>query len=401
MESISWGPRRGHDRRFGTTSSEGGQAAGTLLAAGERRLARGHFGKHVRQTIVERGHAESGSNPSSTTRKQHMTSQMPGVVPNGATSDTVIEVRGLSKKFRQLVALDNVSLSIPRASVGLLGANGAGKTTLIRTLLGLSKPSTGSASVVGYDTQTEGTKVREHVGYMPEADALPMATTAADFVAHMAEMSGLPTRAARQRAADVLYQVGLSEERYRLIKGFSTGMRQRVKLAQAIVHDPDLVFLDEPTAGMDPQGREDMLELVERIYRTLGIAVVFSSHILEDIERVCDYVVILDGGRLVTSQPLEDLGTIGGEIVVRIDGDRQAFASVLEREGVGIRQGDLDMGRDELIVEATDERVYDLIRDLAVHQGAALRGIRSRSRTLEDIYLGDVGAAREANHVHQ
>ncbi len=330
-----------------------------------------------------------------------MTSHVPGMVPNGATSDTVIEVRGLSKKFRQLVALDNVSLSIPRASVGLLGANGAGKTTLIRTLLGLSKPSTGSASVVGYDTQTEGTKVREHVGYMPEADALPMATTAADFVAHMAEMSGLPTRAARQRAADVLYQVGLSEERYRLIKGFSTGMRQRVKLAQAIVHDPDLVFLDEPTAGMDPQGREDMLELVERIYKTLGIAVVFSSHILEDIERVCDYVVILDGGHLVTSQPLEDLGTIGGEIVVRIDGDRQAFASVLEREGVGIRQDDLDMGRDELIVEATDERVYDLIRDLAVHQDVALRGIRSRSRTLEDIYLGDVGAAREANHVHQ
>lgn len=324
-----------------------------------------------------------------------------GVAPPTVSNDAVIEVRGLSKKFRRLLALDNISLSIPRASVGLLGANGAGKTTLIRTLLGLSKLDAGSARVVGFDTQTQGTKVREHVGYMPEADALPMATTAADFVAHMAEMSGLPAREARQRAADVLYQVGLSEERYRLIKGFSTGMRQRVKLAQAIVHDPDLVFLDEPTAGMDPQGREDMLELVERIYKSLGIAVVFSSHILEDIERVCDYVVILDGGRLVTSQRLDDLGTIGGEIVVRIDGDYGAFASVLKREGVGVRQGDLDMGRDEMIVEASDERVYDLIRDLAVHQGAALRGIRSRSKTLEDIYLGDVEAAREANHVEQ
>jgi len=350
---------------------------------------------------VERDHAERDSGVTAIDLIDDRTAENQVVAPAQGAAGPVIEVRGLSKKFRRVLALDNVSLSIPRASVGLLGANGAGKTTLIRTLLGLSKPSEGSARVVGYDTQTEGTKVREHVGYMPEADALPMATTAADFVAHMAEMSGLPTRAARQRAADVLYQVGLSEERYRLIKGFSTGMRQRVKLAQAIVHDPDLVFLDEPTAGMDPQGREDMLELVERIYRNLGIAVVFSSHILEDIERVCDYVVILDGGRLVTSQRLDDLGTIGGEIVIRIDGDHGAFASVLREQGVGVRQGDLDMGQDEMIVEATDERVYDLIRDLAVHQGASLRGLRSRSKTLEDIYLGDVGAAREANHVSQ
>ena len=317
------------------------------------------------------------------------------------TAQPVIEVRGLDKKFKRFVALENINLSIPRASVGLLGANGAGKTTLIRTLLGLSKPNRGSASVVGFDTQTQGTKVREHVGYMPEADALPMATTAADFVGHMAEMSGLPPRAARQRAADVLFQVGLAEERYRLIKGFSTGMRQRAKLAQAIVHDPDLVFLDEPTAGMDPQGREEMLELVERIYRNLGIAVVFSSHILEDIERVCDYVVILDNGRLVTSQALGDLGNVGGEVIIRIDGDYNAFAAALQRNGVQVRQGDLNMGRDEIIVEGADDRIYDMIRDLAVQQQASLRSMRSRSRSLEDIYLGNVEAAREANHVDQ
>ncbi|MBA2247057.1 MAG: ABC transporter ATP-binding protein [Chloroflexia bacterium] len=311
----------------------------------------------------------------------------------------VIEVRGLDKKFKNFVALENINLVIPRASVGLLGANGAGKTTLIRTLLGLSRPNRGSASVVGFDTQTQGTKVREHVGYMPEADALPMATTAADFVGHMAEMSGLPPRAARQRAADVLYQVGLAEERYRLIKGFSTGMRQRAKLAQAIVHDPDLVFLDEPTAGMDPQGREEMLELVERIYKNLGIAVVFSSHILEDIERVCDYVVILDGGRLVTSQTLGDLGNVGGEVTIRIDGDYDAFAAALRGHGVHVRQGELNMGRDEIIVEGADDRIYDLIRDLAVAQQASLRSMRSRSRSLEDIYLGNVEAAREVNHV--
>lgn len=311
----------------------------------------------------------------------------------------MIEVRGLRKTFGSFVALEGLDLTIPRASVGLLGANGAGKTTLIRTLLGLIAPDRGTAKVVGYDTQTQGVHVRERVGYMPEADALPSSTTAADFVGHMAEMSGLPTRAARQRAADILYQVGLEEERYRLIKGFSTGMRQRVKLAQAIVHDPQLVFLDEPTAGMDPKGREEMLELVERIYRTMGISVVFSSHILEDIERVCDYVVILDQGRLVSAQPLGGIGEIGGEVVVEIDGDRERFAHAISGRGVTVREADSELGVREIVIDVDDEQVYDLIRDVAVEQRVALRSLRPRSRTLEDIYLGDVGAMREETHV--
>jgi ABC-2 type transport system ATP-binding protein len=316
--------------------------------------------------------------------------------PASFSGAPVIEVRGLRKQFKKYIALDQIDLAIPRASVGLLGANGAGKSTLIKTLLGLIKPTSGSASVVGFDTQTQGTRVREHVGYMPEADALPMATTAADFVAHMAEMSGLPTRAARQRAADVLYQVGLSEERYRLIKGFSTGMKQRVKLAQAIVHDPQLVFLDEPTAGLDPKGREEMLELVERIYKSLGIAVVFSSHILEDIELVCDYVVILDGGRLMTSQPLGGIGDVLGEVTVRIDGNLDQFGAKLGEFGVTTRHGEDDGGNAELIVTANDERVFDLIRDVAVHQDVPIRALRSRSKSLEDIYLSTVGEARGA-----
>ncbi|MDP8907538.1 MAG: ABC transporter ATP-binding protein, partial [Chloroflexota bacterium] len=288
-------------------------------------------------------------------------------------------MRGLRKTYRSVVALDAIDLSIPPASTGLLGANGAGKTTLIRTLLGLAKPDRGRASVVGFDTQTQGVKVREYVGYMPEADALPMGTTAADFVGHMAEMSGLPARAARQRAADVLYQVGLGEERYRLIKGFSTGMRQRVKLAQSIVHDPRLVFLDEPTAGMDPQGREEMLELVERIYRNLGIAVVFSSHILEDIERVCDYVVIIDGGRVVTAQPLGDLGTEQGQVIVRVEGDVTAFERIVKQQGYAVGQGQIEGAADELVIHIEDERGYDVIRDAAVVAGVALRSLRSRS----------------------
>jgi ABC-2 type transport system ATP-binding protein len=328
-------------------------------------------------------------------------SDMGVTTADGIHGPPVIEVRGLQKKFKNVLALDEIDLTIPRASVGLLGANGAGKSTLIKTLLGLTKPNAGRATVVGYDTQTQGTRVREFVGYMPEADALPMATTAADFVSHMAEMSGLPTRAARQRAADVLYQVGLSEERYRLIKGFSTGMKQRVKLAQAIVHDPQLVFLDEPTAGLDPKGREEMLELVERIYKSLGIAVVFSSHILEDIELVCDYVVILDDGRVMTSQPLGGIGDVLGQVTVRIDGDLNHFEAKLSEFGIEVRGGEDDSGNTELVVTANDERVFDLIRDVAVHQGVAIRSLRSRSRSLEDIYLGTVGAARELENGNQ
>jgi ABC-2 type transport system ATP-binding protein len=306
-------------------------------------------------------------------------------------SAPIIEVRGLRKTYRSVVALDAIDLSIPPASIGLLGANGAGKTTLIRTLLGLARPDRGHATVVGFETQTQGVKLREYVGYMPEADALPMGTTAADFVGHMAEMSGLPARAARQRAADVLYQVGLGEERYRLIKGFSTGMRQRVKLAQSIVHDPRLVFLDEPTAGMDPHGREEMLELVERIYRSLGITVVFSSHILEDIERVCDYVVIIDGGRVVTAQPLGDLGTEQGQVVVRVEGEVATFERILKQQGYAVGHGQIEGGADELVVHIEDERGYDVIRDAAVAANVALRSLRSRSRSLEDLYLRNVG----------
>lgn len=315
-------------------------------------------------------------------------------------SDPVIETRNFTKKFGKFVALDSVNLTIPHASVGLLGANGAGKSTLIRSLLGIIKPTSGDASVVGYNTKSQGIKVRENVGYMPEADALPMGTTAADFVGHMAEMSGLPPRQARQRAADVLQQVGLGEERYRLISGFSTGMRQRVKLAQAIVHDPKLVFLDEPTAGMDPQGRDEMLELVDRIYNRMGISVVFSSHILEDIELVCDYVVILDKGRLLASQSLKHDDDNLGEVVVQVDGNQSAFAEALRSQGAGVKEDeDPATGQAVIVVDVHDEHMYDVIRDVAVQQRSVIRKLRSRSRSLEDLYLGSIHSAGEVQNV--
>jgi ABC-2 type transport system ATP-binding protein len=317
-------------------------------------------------------------------------------VSNGLTgAPPVVETRGLRKAYGSVVALDRMDLTIPRAAVGLLGPNGSGKTTLLKLLLGLSRPTAGSASVLGFDTRTQGIAIRERVGYMPESDALPPGTTAADFVGHMAEMSGLPTRDARQRAADVLYQVGLDEERYRLIKGFSTGMKQRVKLAQAIVHDPGLVFLDEPTNGMDPQGREEMLELIIRIHRMLGMAVVVSSHILEDIERVCDYVVIVNGGKLIASQPIAgELGTASTDLLVRVDGDPAIFIGRLERAGLQAAPSRDEEARalGEIAVRFDGEQIYDVVRDAAVELGFALRSLRTRERSLEDLYLGKIEA---------
>jgi ABC-2 type transport system ATP-binding protein len=309
-----------------------------------------------------------------------------------------IDVRGLTKRYGDVVALDRLDLTIPRAAVGLLGANGAGKTTLLRVLLGLTDPTSGTARVLGFDAKTQGVKIREHVGYMPESDCLPPGVTAADFVGHMAEMSGLPARAARQRAADVLYQVGLDEERYRLIKGFSTGMKQRVKLAQAIVHDPGMVLLDEPTNGMDPQGREEMLELIVRIHQMLGISVVVSSHILEDIERVCDYVVILSGGQLMLAQPLSGIGIEQGDLLVRVDGDPAAFINRLAGLGIeaAFSNDDELNDRDELVVKFTGDEVYDAVRDAAAELGLPLRSLRKKARSLEDVYIGNVNAQASA-----
>jgi ABC-2 type transport system ATP-binding protein len=307
----------------------------------------------------------------------------------------IVETVELTKKFGDVIALDRLELEMPSGSIGLLGPNGAGKTTLLRILLGLTRPTTGGATVLGYDAATEGIEIRQRVGYMPETDCLPSNATAADFVGHMAEMSGLPKKEARQRAADVLYQVGLDEERYRLIKGFSTGMKQRVKLAQSIVHDPSLVFLDEPTAGLDPQGREGMLELVERIHTMMGMTVVLSSHILEDIERVCDHVVIINGGKLVLSQPIGANRPDGGELQVSIDGEAGPFIAKLAEFGVSevrLRNGSLRAGVAELIVGRDDDEVYDAIRDAAAALDLPLRSLRSRTKSLEDVYLQAVAA---------
>jgi ABC-2 type transport system ATP-binding protein len=311
----------------------------------------------------------------------------PALDPGLPGGEFVIETRNLTKRFGGVLALDNLNLEIPPAAIGLLGPNGAGKTTLIRLLLGLSRPTSGSASLLGMDTRTESIKIRERVGYMPESDVLPSNATAADFVGHMAEMSGIPKVHARQRAADVLYQVGLDEERYRLIKGFSTGMKQRVKLAQAVVHDPSLVFLDEPTAGMDPHARATTWELV-RDLSGRGTTVMLTTHAMDEAETLCDRVAIITGGRLAA------LGT-PGELTRHAAADEVWFAAapgidlVALAGAVGLAVEAVTEDRPgEYVLHApgTPARIADLacfLRDRDI----TLAALQAGRRSLEEVFL--------------
>ncbi len=295
---------------------------------------------------------------------------------------TLINATSLSKHYGKTVALDQISVELPHASIGLLGPNGAGKSTFLKLMLGLSAQTSGDLMVFGRDVQENPMEIRRRIGYMPESDCLAMDTTAFDFVRHMGEVSGLPSNDARLRAADMLYLCGLDEERYRMIREFSTGMKQRVKLAQALVHDPDLVFLDEPTNGLDPSGHDEMLTLIRRIHDELGIAVVLSSHVLEDIERVCDYVMMIDSGRLVGAGYLSDLMDTRQEITLELDGDVESFSEGVRRRGFEV-SGKNGM----LTVVYQDDAVFDAIRDAAVDSGVAMRTLVTRRTSLEEFYI--------------
>ena len=285
------------------------------------------------------------------------------------------------KRFGPVTALDDVTVALDAPATGLLGANGAGKLTLMRSVLGLVRPDAGRVEVLGVDAAGHAADVRRRLGYMPELDCLPLDMTARDLVVHMAELRGLPRRDAVLRASEVLFQVGLEEERSRLIRTFSTGMKQRAKLAQALVHSPELVVLDEPTNGLDPSGREEMLGLVRRLSSELGIAVLLSSHVLEDVTSTCDAVVVLRDGRVVASGRIDELRGLSGEgVLVRVTGDAGGFEARLASRGLTARRRDGDI----TVSGAGEDALLDGVRDAAAEAGVALRELRPAGRTLED-----------------
>ena len=297
-----------------------------------------------------------------------------------SSGEPLLQVEHLTKRYKGVVALDDVSFTITDGITGILGENGAGKSTAIKILLGLLQPTSGTAKVLGRST-TDDLTVRGRIGYMPEHDCLPSQISAAEFLMHMGEVSGLPPNMARTRAADTLRHAGLFEERYRAIGGYSTGMKQRVKLCQALVHDPAFVFLDEPTAGLDPAGREEMLDLIRKTHREFGISVLFSSHLMGDVERTCDRIIVLQGGRLVHSGEVSQFTEETQTVFIEVDSNREQLAATLQKRGVTVTAAG-----GGLTVEGTDETVYDHVRDALVESGAPLRRMAPRRRALAELF---------------
>ena len=300
-----------------------------------------------------------------------------------------MRTQGLTKDYGPVLALDALTVDIQPGITGLVGANGAGKSTLLKILLGLIRPTGGRAEVLGHDIATEAGAIRAAVGYLPEHDCLPPDVSASDFVVHLAMMSGLPRVAARERAAEVLRHVGLAEERYRPMGGYSTGMRQKAKLAQALAHDPRLVLLDEPTNGLDPAARDEMLGLVQRIGRDFGIAVIVTSHLLGELERVSDNVVVLDGGRLLEARSTDEFLHVTGALLVEVLGDdaQSRMAAALAAAGVAATpRGAM------LTVDGQGNAVHDLIRDTASDLGLGLVRVQADHHRIEDVFAEQVPA---------
>ena len=296
----------------------------------------------------------------------------------------IIETEALHKRYPGVTALDSLRLRVEPGVVGLVGPNGAGKSTLLKILLGLLQPTSGSATVLGFDVARQSMQVRELVGYSPEHDCIPGDMSAVNFVVHMARMSGIPAKAARERAAEALRYVGLFEERYRHMQGYSTGMKQRVKLAQAIAHDPRLLFLDEPTNGLDPEGRDEMLALIERVGREFGMAIVMSSHLLSEIERVCDGLVLIEQGRLVRAGRIAELTDETSVLVVDLEGDATPLAARLRGQGV---EAAADGRRLEILVQPEEALpVRDAVVAAVADAGLPLLRLEQRRRQLEELF---------------
>ncbi|MEU7822861.1 ABC transporter ATP-binding protein [Catellatospora sp. NPDC049133] len=308
----------------------------------------------------------------------------------------LIATQSLTKTYPGgVTALSDLTLSVEPGIIGLVGANGAGKSTMIKTLLGLLTPTTGSAQVLGLDPTTEGEQVRARVGYMPEHDCLPPDMIAAEFVTHMGRMTGLPRTVARERASEALRHVGLYEERYRQIGGYSTGMKQRVKLAQALVHDPDLLLLDEPTNGLDPAGRDAMLTLIHRIGTEFGISVVVCSHLLGEIERICDSLIAIEGGRLLRADRIDAMTTGTDVLAIEVaEGTAELSAALAQRGLTATAEGRM------LLVPLADEDTYDLILRTVADLDLPLHRLDQRRHRVAELFSPAApSASLEVSHV--
>ena len=295
---------------------------------------------------------------------------------------SLIATEALTKTYGgRVTALDDLTVAVEPGIIGLVGANGAGKSTFIKIMLGLLAPTSGSVRVFGLDPTVEPDKVRTRVGYMPEHDSLPPDVAAAEFVTHLGRISGLPRTAARERASEALRHVGLYEERYRQIGGYSTGMKQRVKLAQTLVHDPDLLLLDEPTNGLDPAGRDAMLTLIHRIGTEFGISVVVCSHLLGEVERICDSLIAIEGGRLLRADRISAMTSASDVLAVEVSEGTDELAAVLADLGLPVRrEGRL------LLVPLESDHAYDRILQAVADLDLPLHRLDQRRHRIAELF---------------
>jgi ABC-2 type transport system ATP-binding protein len=295
----------------------------------------------------------------------------------------LFQLEAVTKTYGAVTALNNLSVTVPTGAIGLLGPNGSGKTTLIRALLGLITIDRGSGQILDKDFRRRQLDIRREVGFAPEDECLFPRTVGIEFVAYAGELVGMATKDAMQRAHEVLDYVGLGEARYRKVESYSTGMKQRLKLASAIVHDPKLLILDEPTNGMDPTGREEVLELAKDLARNKGMSLIFSSHLLPDVEAVCDYVVVLGGGRLLAEGKISDLKQTHNRCFeVRLKTYPDLFAHRLGELGCATEQHD-----DRLLVQLPEGATSQLLWQTAAEQKQQIRHLRPQRSTLEEVFL--------------
>jgi ABC-2 type transport system ATP-binding protein len=303
----------------------------------------------------------------------------------------VVTLEGVTVAYGRQTALSDVTTTFAAGAVGLLGPNGAGKSTLIKALLGFVPLERGRMSMLGYDVAKAPLEVRARVGYMPESDAHIPGMTAVSFVAYCGELAGLPRSDAVQRAHEMLFYVGLGEARYRTVETYSTGMKQRIKLAQALVHDPDLLLLDEPTNGMDPKGRDEMLDLIRDLGRNKGLSLILSSHLLPDVEYACDEVVVIDRGSVAAAGPIATLKQPRGQLfelrVKAPTGDLEPFLQRLRAAGIECHAADEDTMR----VFVPGEEGAGAVFALAASARVQVRHLRPSVATLEDVFAQAVG----------